>query len=160
MKRRILSLHNLKSNVYAKRWGEAQEMRANYGENLQKTIRSVNSPRSQPNCGLHPLIHTFPTRRISTKYCGYLKIAEVWIKVCNSQSKGLVRLQIITLDQLYKTSEAEPLLTLQKLLTLCSLLNTLPSPISVVFLHLLQRELSIFTLFAGAFLAQCLSNFI
>jgi len=59
MKRRILSLHNLKSNVYAKRWGEAQEMRANYGENLRKTIRSVNSPRSRPNCGLHPLIHTF-----------------------------------------------------------------------------------------------------
>jgi hypothetical protein len=44
MKRRILSLHNSSSNVYAKRWGEAQEMRANYGENLRKTIRRVNSP--------------------------------------------------------------------------------------------------------------------
>jgi len=58
MKRRILSLHNLRSNVYAKRLGEAQEMRANYGENLRKTIRSVNSPRSQQKFILHPLIHT------------------------------------------------------------------------------------------------------
>jgi hypothetical protein len=47
-------LHNLRSNVYAKRWGEAQEMRANYGENLRKTIRSVNSPRSQRKFRLHP----------------------------------------------------------------------------------------------------------
>jgi hypothetical protein len=44
MKTRILSSHNSGSNVYAKMWGEAQEMRANYGENLRKTIRSVNSP--------------------------------------------------------------------------------------------------------------------
>jgi hypothetical protein len=71
MKRRILSLHNLKSNVYAKRWGEAQEMRANYGENLRKTIRSVNSPRSQPNCGLHPLIHTLLEFNLAQYIVGY-----------------------------------------------------------------------------------------
>ena len=37
-----------------------------------------------------PLIHTFGSREDTTTYWGDSEMAKVWIKVCNSQSKGQV----------------------------------------------------------------------
>ena len=43
------------------------------------------------NCGLHPLIHTFPTRKLNTK-CGIMFFRDkVWIKVWQVNSQGKVR---------------------------------------------------------------------
>ena len=53
--------------------------------------RDVNSPRSQPDCILHPLIYTSAPSESSTKCgSGFFRV-EVWIEVCNPQSDVQVR---------------------------------------------------------------------
>ncbi len=49
-------------------------------------MKNVNSPRTQQKFRLHPLIHTFGSRKDTTTYGGGSKRARVWIKVCNIHS--------------------------------------------------------------------------
>ena len=66
---------------------------------------SLNSLRLLRKFVLHPLIHTLPTRNLSTEFGSLVSKEKVWIKVCNLH---------------FPKQKAEPFLTLPLRLSVCS----------------------------------------
>jgi hypothetical protein len=65
-------------------------------------MKSLNSPRLLQKLTLHPLIHSFSTRKDTTICGGGSKRARVWIKVCYMKSHwNGRRVYIITLRRNY-----------------------------------------------------------